>query len=356
VILNRFFHSLSGGGVFPAAKVVANPGVPLLSQATADFNGDGIPDRAIPGGVWAEVELGLGDGGFGDATFIPAAADSLAAADLNGDGIPDLILGDSQLGSNIGELLNSPGWDNRTAGAVGFTVSAPQQVTAGGTASVTVTAVDAAGNPVAGFHGTVDLDVQQAGSLTRILPYDFTPTEAGKHTFLVSSLTHSGTGTLSIFAVAMPSVSVPINVVPAATAKFVFGVPASVAAGTPFAFSVTAEDTFGNVVTGYTGTVHFNAEAQDTQAAVPADYTFTAADAGTHSFTATLTKTDPILPVITATDTATRVTSSQVIGVTPLAAVQLNVTAVPSSLAAGQLTGVAVSALDPFGNYQRRVS
>ena len=153
----------SGGGAFPAAHVVANPGVTLSSQATADFNGDGIPDRAILGSQGPEIDLGLGDGGFGDPTIIPAAATSVAAADLNGDGRPDLVLGDTLLGSNVAELLNSPGWDNRTAGAVGFTVSAPQQVSAGGLFSVTVTAVDAAGNLVSGFHGTVNLDIQQAG-------------------------------------------------------------------------------------------------------------------------------------------------------------------------------------------------
>ena len=66
----------------------------------------------------------------------------------------------------------------------------------------------------------------------------------------------------------MPSKSISVNVVPAATARFVFSTPSSVVAGTPLPFSVTAEDPFGNVETGYTGTVHFNAEAQDTQATV----------------------------------------------------------------------------------------
>ena len=240
----------SGGGAFPAATVVANPGVTLSGQATADFNGDGIPDRAILGSHGPEVDLGLGDGGFGDATVIPGAADSLAAPDLNGDGRPDLVLGDSVLGSSVGELLNSPGWDNRTAGAVGFTVSAPQQVTAGAAFSVTVTAVDAAGNPVPGFHGTIDFDIRQAGSSQpQMVAYDFTAADDGRHVFPAAVLTRAGAGTIAIFAAAMPSASVSINVVPAATARFVFATPASVVAGTPFSFSLTAEDSFGNVET-----------------------------------------------------------------------------------------------------------
>ena len=85
---------------------------------------------------------------------------------------------------------------------------------------------------------------------------------------------------------------------------------------------------------------------------MPADDTFTAADAGTHGFTATLTRTqtDTIVPSLTATDTATRMTSSQQVNLTPQAAARLSVSPVPSSLVAGQLTGVTVSALDVFGN------
>jgi hypothetical protein len=43
------------------------------------------------------------------------------------------------------------GYDNRTGGAVAFTVSAPTQIAAGDNTFVTVMAVDALGNPVPGF-------------------------------------------------------------------------------------------------------------------------------------------------------------------------------------------------------------
>jgi hypothetical protein len=344
----------TGGGIFPAARVGPNPGVTLRNQATADFNGDGIADRAVFAGQGLEVDLGLGDGSFGDATFIPAPADSGAAADVNGDGRPDLILGNAVLGSDVGVLINSPGWDNRTGGAVGFTVSAPQQVTAGTTFSVTVTAVDAAGNPVPGFLGTVDLDDTPAGStaLNLLGQYTFTAADNGRHTFILSNATQAGANVLSVFAVAMPTVTAPLTIVPAALNNFAFATPPSVPAGTPFSFSITARDRFGNVEPGYTGTVHFSAEVQDPQATVPADYTFTAADAGTHSFTATLTKTqtDFLVPVLTATDTATRLTSSAQINVTPLAATALTMSGLPSPLVAGAPSVVIVSAVDVFGN------
>ncbi len=170
-------------------------------------------------------------------------------------------------------------------------------MTAGANVAVIVTAVDAAGNPVPGFLGTVDLDDAAPGSTRPTLSqqYSFTAADAGRHTFVVTGLTKAGLNTLSTDAVAMPTVSVPVMVTPAATAKFVIAAPASVTAGTPFSYTVTAEDTFGNVVTGYTGPVHFTASTADTQALLPVDYTFAAADAGVHTFSATLLRTQSVL-------------------------------------------------------------
>ena len=57
---------------------------------------------------------------------------------------------------------------------------------------------------------------------------------------------------------------------------------ANVAAGTAQLATVTLRDAFGNVATGYRGEVGFS--STDTSAVLPADYTFTAADAGVHTF------------------------------------------------------------------------
>jgi hypothetical protein len=56
--------------------------------------------------------------------------------------------------------------------------------------------------------------------------------------------------------------------------------------GSTHTFSVTALDAYGNVATGYTGTVHFT--ISDSSGTVPTDYTFTPADKGAHSFSATV--------------------------------------------------------------------
>ena len=75
-----------------------------------------------------------------------------------GNGAVDILVGSPSFGAGQVEAwFNSPGYDNRTGGAVGFVVSAPTQMAAGDNTSVTVTAVDALGDPVPGFLGTVDL-------------------------------------------------------------------------------------------------------------------------------------------------------------------------------------------------------
>src|SRR5262249_54935507 len=140
--------------------------------------------------------------------------------------------------------------------------------------------------------------------------YTFTAADNGRHTLLFSNVTQAGAGSLSVFAAGMPRATAPLTVVPAALNGFAFAAPSSIPAGTPFSFTIAAEDRFGTVETGYTGTVHFSALANGTQAVLPADYTFTAADAGTHTFGATLFKTaGTSSPFINAKDVATGVNS-----------------------------------------------
>jgi hypothetical protein len=198
----------------------------------------------------------------------------------------------------------------------------------------------------------VDLDNTPAGSTALNLSgqYTFTASDNGRHTFLFSNLTQTGADTLSIFAVGVPTATAPITVIPAALNKFAFASPASVPAGTPFSFTVSAEDKFGNIETGYAGTVHFSAMANDTGAVLPADDTFTAADGGSHIFVATLFKTaGASSPFINAKDVATGVNTFDTIFVTPLAPASLSVSAA-SSTPVEIPTGVTVSALDQYGN------
>jgi hypothetical protein len=67
--------------------------------------------------------------------------------------------------------------------------------------------------------------------------------------------------------------------------------------------TVTAYDAYGNVATGYTGTVHFTSSDHNPNAHLPADYTFTAADAGTHTFSGSVSLHSHGQQSITVTDT-----------------------------------------------------
>src|SRR5205823_9050607 len=75
----------------------------------------------------------------------------------------------------------------------------------------------------------------------------------------------------------------------AATTLTLSGFPSPVTAGTPGSATVTLKDPYGNTATGYAGTVHFS--SSDPQAVLPADYTFTSADAGAHTFSNITLKT-----------------------------------------------------------------
>jgi hypothetical protein len=60
----------------------------------------------------------------------------------------------------------------------------------------------------------------------------------------------------------------------------------AIPAGQPFSITVTALDDNGQLAAGYTGTVHFS--SSDPLAGLPFDYTFTAADHGSHTFSVIL--------------------------------------------------------------------
>ena len=78
------------------------------------------------------------------------------------------------------------------------------------------------------------------------------------------------------------------------------GVPASVVAGVPQSLTVKPMAA-GAAIPSFTGTVHFT--STDPNAVLPADYTYTSGDAGSHTFTVTL-KTAATSQCITVTDSA----------------------------------------------------
>jgi hypothetical protein len=130
-----------------------------------------------------------------------------------------------------------------------------------------------------------------------------------------------------------------------ASSLSVAGFPSVITAGNAGSFTVTALNADGSTDTGYTGTVHFT--STDSQAILPADYTFTTADAGVHTFSATLKTVGT--QSITATDTSSLTGTESGITVNPAAASQFILHA-PSSVTAGQSFSLNVTVEDAYGN------
>src|SRR5262249_1561715 len=102
----------------------------------------------------------------------------------------------------------------------------------------------------------------------------------------------------------------------AATTMTVAAFPSTTTAGVAGNLTVTLKDPYGNIANGYRGTVHFT--SSDAKAVLPASYTFTAGDAGVHTFNATLKTAGT--QSITVKDTATVSITSTDAGITVKAA------------------------------------
>src|SRR5207253_2680866 len=231
--------------------------------------------------------------------------------------------------------------------ATHFVLSTPQSSTAGSAQNVTVTALDAFNNTAPGYGGTIHF---MSSDATALLPgdYPFVSTDNGTHTF---SVTFKTAGAQSLTATDTVSASVTgtqsgITVNPAAASTLsVTAFPSPVTAGTAGGFTVSARDAYGNVASGYAGTVHFS--SSDSQAVLPADATLSN---GTAAFSAALKTAGS--QSLTARDTLANSLSGTQSGITvnPAAASNLSVTAFPSPVTAGTAGGFTVSARDAYGN------
>ncbi len=183
-------------------------------------------------------------------------------------------------------------------------------VRAGTPFTITVRALDAQNNLVPSYTGTVHF-TSTDGRATLPGNYTFTAADAGVHTFSVTlatpgnqtvTATDIASGITGNTTVSVVSVATHFSVTPSAT---------TVTAGVAFTITVQALDAQNNRVPSYTGTVHFT--STDSRATLPANYTFTAADAGVHTFSVTLAT--PGNQAVTATDTSSGITGNTTVTV-----------------------------------------
>ena len=236
------------------------------------------------------------------------------------------------------------------AQATHFSVSAPTSATAGVPFNITVTALNASNSTATGYTGTVQFTSSDSKVAGLPANYTFTAADNGVHTFTGLTLKTAGTQTVTATDTGTSSITgkATVAVSPAAASTLVVTAPTSATAGVPISVTVTAKDPYGNTVTGYLGTVHFTSSDSQTGVILPANYTFTAADAGVHTFTNGVTLETAGNQTVTATDTSTSsITGKATVTVASAAQVtHLNVSA-PTSATAGQsISSVTVTALN----------
>jgi hypothetical protein len=232
---------------------------------------------------------------YGGPNYLPmyalrANSPALDAGDPSLAGTPDERGVVRTGGVNIGAFQ---------ASASTFVLTAPASVTAGTPFDLTVRAKDSFGQPAVGYTGTAHLSSSDGQA---VLPDDhtFTLTDGGSYTFPGVALRTAGTWTITATDAGSLTGTGTVTVRPAAADHILLSGPASASAGIPFDLTVTIQDAYGNTVTDYAGTVTFSTD--DPNGSVPADYTFTADDAGTHTFVGGVTLyTDGSR--VTATDT-----------------------------------------------------
>jgi len=246
----------------------------------------------------------------------------------------------SSITGNTGPITVNPG------PAARFTVVADTPVTAGtALPTLTVTALDAAGNTDASYAGTIHFT---SSDTLANLPSDylFTAGDAGIHTFL-SEATLRTAGTQTITATDTASsftsgASNTITVVPAAVDHFTVAAPAAATADTPVTFTVTARDAFENTVTGYGGMVQF--ASTDSAATLPGSSALTNG-AGTFSTTFGTAGTQ----TVTATDTVTSSLTGTSGNILVSATTRFSVAA-PAAATSGTAFTFTVNALDGSNN------
>jgi hypothetical protein len=276
VLLNK------GDGTFAKAKGYV-PGTVAVGVAVGDVTGDGSPDIVPLSDHYSDmvsVLVGNGNGTF-RAPVNYAVGDGPSAAaigNFNGDSLLDLAVADRGAGT-MTVFLDAVDKD--------LVVTAPSSTTAGNSFSITVTAEDASGKTLTGYTGTVHFSSTDPDA-TLPADYTFVSGDHGVHTFTGVILGKAGN---RIILAADPSApgsagSATVQVKAGAVTQFGITAPKTATAGTAFTITVMAEDAFGNLVSGYRGTVAFT--SSDGSAVLPGNYTFVAGDHGKHTFSVTL--------------------------------------------------------------------
>ena len=194
----------------------------------------------------------------------------------------------------------------------------PVTLTYSDSANITGSLTATSGGGVADFSGLTPTVAETAVNLSYSLPvYSST-------SFAATSNSFSVIGPLAQFAISAPS---------------------PVTAGQSFQFTVTAEDSGGNTITGFSGTLSFYSSDSGTGLVLPVTGTLVN---GVGTFSATLVTEGN--QTLGATDSALSITGSTSVAVNAAAAVSLQVTNYPTTWYAGATAQVIIYEADQYGN------
>jgi len=269
------------GSSFPSTAGITAPGAVTLSS-TGSIKLPAGSDINAGGGI----TLNIGEGGPGTALLVGTITAG-GTVQVNG-GIGNA---NTLVGPNANETWNITGTGaGNIGGSTGISFSNIQNLTGGSGAD---TFVFSNGK---GVTGTIT-----GGGGTNTLNYSAYTTPVSVN---LTGGTATGTGGISGIQDAIQ-----------AAVSFAISAPTMNPRSLPFTVTVTALDSLGNTVTGgrYQGTIHFT--SSDSAANLPANYTFTAADAGVHTFTNAVTLNTSGTQTVSATDTAiSSLTGSTTVG------------------------------------------
>jgi N-acetylneuraminic acid mutarotase len=130
----------------------------------------------------------------------------------------------------------------------------------------------------------------------------------------------------------------------------VTGFPAAATLGVPGTFAVTAKNADGTTNFNYTSTVHFT--STDPHAILPKDYTFTTADQGVHTFSATLGTRGTQTLTVTDTKASTITGSLWHYDPDPVDPSRSTITVTPGTIPSGGTATVTLTAKNAAGTQQ----
>jgi hypothetical protein len=200
------------------------------------------------------------------------AGDNTAAPPADQRGFARIVHGTIDIGAfeSRGFTLTVAGGNNQQA-VVNTAFASPLRVTVS----------SPFGEPVQG--GAVAFTGPAAGASATFPGGTATIDASGQASAAAAANTHAGSYSVTASAAGASPVSFSLTNTPGPATHFSVSGPTSVPSGTAFSLTVTALDAYGNVATGYLGTVE--TDASNGPDPLPGNYTFTDKDNGTHTFT-----------------------------------------------------------------------